>query len=158
MQGKEAKIVIFDITPAHEQYGSMVGFLREDNRVNVALTRARDALFCVGNLDCWRGDLQQLMERSKATSMGYLIMDLIYFGDICDAHLSDRLPAEDGECRKQSDEWSKSLDHEPKLSHDPTSQATKYNKKSKNQRTYERGIINKLNKMPEEAYKRQEDL
>jgi superfamily I DNA and/or RNA helicase len=47
VQGREAEVVIFSVTRSNED--SRVGFLREFERVNVALSRARELLIVVGD-------------------------------------------------------------------------------------------------------------
>ncbi|KAI9838819.1 MAG: hypothetical protein M1837_002312 [Sclerophora amabilis] len=49
-QGRERKVVILDVsTPGGEEYA--LGFVRDPNRQNMALTRARDGLIIIGNED-----------------------------------------------------------------------------------------------------------
>lgn len=48
LQGKEADVVIFSCVRAHSR-SSGVGFLSDVRRMNVGLTRARRALWIVGN-------------------------------------------------------------------------------------------------------------
>ena len=45
-QGCESKTVIVSFVRSH---GNTAGFLRNEQRLNVAMTRARHALICVGN-------------------------------------------------------------------------------------------------------------
>jgi superfamily I DNA and/or RNA helicase len=47
VQGREAEIVIFSVTRSNE--GERAGFLQEFSRINVALSRAREALVIVGD-------------------------------------------------------------------------------------------------------------
>lgn len=48
-QGQEADVCIFSVTRSNDQ--SDYGFLTSDERINVALSRARDGLVIVGNID-----------------------------------------------------------------------------------------------------------
>ena len=51
-QGEENEIVILSLVRSNNQ-GS-IGFVKLDNRINVALSRARVALYVFGNFKCIR--------------------------------------------------------------------------------------------------------
>ena len=48
-QGEENDIILLSLVRSNEE--GKVGFLKTDNRVNVALSRARNALYIIGNMD-----------------------------------------------------------------------------------------------------------
>lgn len=50
-QGGEKQCIIFDFVFAQEHRGG-VGFVSQGGRLNVGITRARDAFFIVGDIDC----------------------------------------------------------------------------------------------------------
>ncbi len=52
-QGKENRIIILSLTRSDKRFRP--GFLRTNNRINVAMSRAMDRLLIVGNTDMWRG-------------------------------------------------------------------------------------------------------
>lgn len=68
-QGEEAKIILLSLVRSNES-GS-IGFLAFRNRICVALSRARDGLYMVGNMDLlarcskiWKSIKQRLTEHS----------------------------------------------------------------------------------------------
>ena len=62
-QGEEARIVIVSLTRSNAQ--GQIGFLKEAQRVNVLLSRARDALILVGNPHCLLGRRGTLSETGQ---------------------------------------------------------------------------------------------
>lgn len=68
-QGEEAKIVILSTVRSNPE--DRVGFLKTDNRINVACSRARNGFYVVGNsslmkrVPMWRTIINHLKERSK---------------------------------------------------------------------------------------------
>ena len=48
-QGRERDVIIYSVVRSNPQ--RVIGFLRDERRLNVALSRAREALFVVGNTD-----------------------------------------------------------------------------------------------------------
>jgi superfamily I DNA and/or RNA helicase len=62
-QGKESDVVIFSVTRTKGSYR----FLADDRRVNVALSRARDRIFIVGNQEYSEKEplLKTIMEQCK---------------------------------------------------------------------------------------------
>lgn len=66
-QGEENDIIIISMVRSNNE--GDIGFLQTPNRVNVALSRAKKALYCVGNFDCLtKGSKlwQQIIEKVKA--------------------------------------------------------------------------------------------
>lgn len=55
-QGEENDIILLSFVRSNDE--ANIGFLKISNRVNVALSRARKGLYCIGNFDC-------LAEKSK---------------------------------------------------------------------------------------------
>jgi hypothetical protein len=53
-QGEEANIIIASLVRSNA--AGKLGFLNEPQRVNVLLSRARDALILIGNANCLRGE------------------------------------------------------------------------------------------------------
>jgi hypothetical protein len=78
-QGCEADIVIVSFVRSNKKMGlrAKAGFLDDDRRINVALTRAKYHLICVGDtshlLSCGASTLKLMVEDAKAR-------DLVYFG------------------------------------------------------------------------------
>ena len=63
-QGEENQIILLSLVRSNEE--GKIGFLSTENRVNVALSRAKHGLFIVGNMDslCARSTLwQKIKER-----------------------------------------------------------------------------------------------
>ncbi|XP_076465430.1 NFX1-type zinc finger-containing protein 1-like [Babylonia areolata] len=67
-QGEESKIILLSLVRSNAK--GRIGFLKEDNRVCVALSRAKEGLFVVGNCsmlseaspDCWKPILKKAEE------------------------------------------------------------------------------------------------
>jgi hypothetical protein len=108
IQGGQNEIVILDITAANEWHGSLIGFLAKWNRMNVALTRAKQHLFIFGNIDCWRKELKTIVVDFKCKKFGLFVVDLVDRCDIIDVKLSttDRLPASREEMEGSEQNWS----------------------------------------------------
>jgi superfamily I DNA and/or RNA helicase len=53
-QGKENRIIIVSLVRSNEE--NKVGFLFKSNRINVALSRAKDRLIIVGNKAMWENE------------------------------------------------------------------------------------------------------
>ena len=51
-QGKENDIIIVSLVRSNS--GGRQGYVSSENRANVALSRAKEALFIIGNSDMWR--------------------------------------------------------------------------------------------------------
>jgi hypothetical protein len=83
LPGHENEIVLFAITPANEHNPANIGFLADWKRVNVALSRAKVAIWIVGNMTGMERQLNVLAEdRSKGTkNWGLFIMDIVQRGD-----------------------------------------------------------------------------
>ena len=64
-QGKESDVVIFSVTRTKGSYR----FLADDRRVNVALSRARDRIFIVGNQEYAEKEplLNMIIEKCRVT-------------------------------------------------------------------------------------------
>ncbi|CAD6446556.1 6673daf5-29dc-474a-aa64-82e0f807b877 [Sclerotinia trifoliorum] len=93
IQGGQNEFTIIDITAANEFHPSLIGFIKEWNRMNVALTRARQFLWMVGNLDAWRRELGSIVQVQRAKNFAFLIIDLLDLGDIIDMrNIANRLP------------------------------------------------------------------
>ncbi len=57
-QGKENRIIILSITRSDSK--NSPGFLKDSNRINVAMSRAMDRLIMVGNLNMWKDKNKEL--------------------------------------------------------------------------------------------------
>lgn len=55
-QGEECDIII--LTFVRSNVDGAIGFLKVSNRVNVALSRAKKGLYCIGNFECLKQDSQ----------------------------------------------------------------------------------------------------
>ena len=69
-QGEENDIILLTLVRSNEK--AKVGFLRTDNRVCVALSRARHGFYIIGNMeqlclssDLWKNIKHQLMEQNS---------------------------------------------------------------------------------------------
>ena len=71
-QGEEAKVVILSTVRSNPE--DRIGFLKTDNRINVACSRARNGFYIVGNsflmkrAPMWRKIIDHLQEKSKVGS------------------------------------------------------------------------------------------
>lgn len=53
-QGEENDIILLSLVRSNES--NAIGFLKMENRVNVALSRAKHGLYIVGNMSCLAAD------------------------------------------------------------------------------------------------------
>jgi superfamily I DNA and/or RNA helicase len=81
-QGGEAEMIILDLTVANDHHGSALGFLRDWHRMNVGLSRAKQVLLAVGNLDKWMEEIELIY--MKCPNWAYFLMDLLDRGDVLD--------------------------------------------------------------------------
>jgi hypothetical protein len=84
IQGGENEQIILSITVANEFHGSLVGFLKEWPRMNVALTRAKSVLWIVGNFDQWDTEFEVLAADKQSKNWALFIQDVRDRGDIVD--------------------------------------------------------------------------
>lgn len=107
-QGSEDEIVLICLTPANDNDPAFIGFLRNWNRLNVAITRAKQAIVLFGNLDQWRRRMAALQRTSK--SFALMVMDIVDRGDIIDLYKIDevhhRLPKTSDELLSGSEQFS----------------------------------------------------
>ena len=112
LQGGENEIIILELTPANEFNGGLIGFLREWNKINVAITRAKSVLIIVGNLDAWRQQLKVIASGLKCKKFAFLLIDLLDKGHVIDVETFDRLPASLKERKTlERQEWSQVMNH-----------------------------------------------
>jgi len=52
-QGEENKIILLSLVRSNDE--KKIGFLKMENRVNVALSRAKHGLYIIGNMECLAG-------------------------------------------------------------------------------------------------------
>ncbi|KAG4414829.1 hypothetical protein IFR04_012056, partial [Cadophora malorum] len=90
-QGNEAKLALFDFTIAWQSEGAFLGFLREWNRCNVALSRGCDVVVSMLNEKLMRGRIQSLYKQNRSWAL--YLLDLIDCGLICDVNGSQTLPS-----------------------------------------------------------------
>ncbi|CAI9741750.1 Hypothetical predicted protein [Octopus vulgaris] len=75
-QGRENDIIIMSCVRAHGSFGS-IGFLKNRRRLNVALTRAKFALYIVGHLaslegdEDWKSLIQDALDRHLVVRVGH---------------------------------------------------------------------------------------
>jgi hypothetical protein len=116
IQGGENEVVILDLTAAHEHHGGILGFLKDWSRMNVALTRARSALWIFGNLDAWSSEIEVMAADEKTQKWALLMVDLMNRGDIVQFYSpKDRrnnfLPATREESEAGYKTWSREIEH-----------------------------------------------
>ncbi|KAH8804952.1 P-loop containing nucleoside triphosphate hydrolase protein [Xylogone sp. PMI_703] len=95
-QGDENDFIILDLTPANWNDAAFIGFLSNWNRLNVAITRARQGLYMFGNLDLWRTRIAKVPKQ-----FALMLMDIVDRGDVIELEKLDeachRLPADRAE-------------------------------------------------------------
>jgi hypothetical protein len=113
-QGSEAPIIVLELTPANEHHGSLIGFLAEWNRINVALTRAKEALWIVGNLDAWMSELKVIVKGFKCKKFALFLIDLLDKDHVIDVESQHYLPANEEEALgPDSSNWTKLMEEMP---------------------------------------------
>jgi hypothetical protein len=104
-QGDEDDLIFFCLTMANENDPAFLGFLSNWNRINVAITRSKQCLVLVGNMDLWRTRIERIYKQSP--KFAFLIMDLTDRGDIVDLDVIEhRLPKDAAEFQAGADNWS----------------------------------------------------
>jgi hypothetical protein len=154
MQGNENEIIIACLTTANEHHGSIIGFLREYNRLNVIQTRAKQVFILVGNIERWRSELIVLVKGLKCKRLALLIIDFLDLGDVIDVDAHHLLPASEDESRNiPKDDWSleqPSPDFDDcQLSDRNAALLTKYNRKARE--VYELELLKELQQYRSEA-------
>ncbi|QSZ29339.1 hypothetical protein DSL72_003853 [Monilinia vaccinii-corymbosi] len=109
-QSSENDIVFLAITPADQQNGGLIGFLRDWNRMNVALTRPKMVLVIFGNLDLWRTQLPVITEGLRCKNFGYMMIDLLDLGDVVDVEGNNSLPRSKVELINGLSSWSTKIE------------------------------------------------
>lgn len=68
-QGRQARFVVMDLTGPHLNLKDpeKIGFIGDEKRLNVALTRARDALIIIGDFSTWQAHLPALRRGGNAS-------------------------------------------------------------------------------------------
>lgn len=98
-QGNEAKLAMFDMTVAWQSQGAFVGFLKDWNRCNVALSRGCDVVVSLFNEPVMRKRIESLGKQNLVWAL--YIMDLVDLGLIYDVDAypygGDRLPLDSAE-------------------------------------------------------------
>lgn len=106
----------FDATIANKSLASFLGFLRIWNRPNVAMSRPRDVLCILLNIEPMRELLDDLY--SKSPQWALFLLDLLGLGDICDLDASPVRP-------KSRDEFTQSPEHWTDVQSQPKQKAQK---------------------------------
>lgn len=115
-QGSEAKWVLFDATIANKSLASFLGFLKIWNRPNVAMSRPRDVLCILLNVEPMRELLDDLYSQSPQWAL--FLLDILDLGDICDIEGSPLLP-------KNREEFMRGLEHWTDVQSQPKQKAQK---------------------------------
>jgi hypothetical protein len=110
-QGSENEIVILGLTPADRHNGSVIGFLKEWNRMNVALTRSKSVLTIFGNLDYWRSQLKVIGHANNCKNFAYMVVDLLDRGDIIDVDGINRVTRSLAEAKTNN--WTVGIEDTP---------------------------------------------
>ncbi|KUJ16873.1 uncharacterized protein LY89DRAFT_733877 [Mollisia scopiformis] len=101
-QGSEEDIILLDLTTANEHDPAAIGFLRKWNRINVAITRCKQALVMFGNLDLLRTRIEAINDNASS-NFALMLMDIIDRGDVIDYC---NLDAENDFLPKDAIEWA----------------------------------------------------
>ncbi|PQE13473.1 tRNA-splicing endonuclease protein [Rutstroemia sp. NJR-2017a WRK4] len=112
-QGSENEIILLGLTPADSHNGSILGFLKEWNRVNVALTRAKSVLIIFGNLDCWCSQLKVIGSVQASKNFAYMVVDLLDRGDVIDVDGVNKLPKNGKEVDAGAGSWTMQIEDTP---------------------------------------------
>ncbi len=79
-QGHEAQVIILDLVAANETHPERIGFVGEKRRLNVSLTRAKQALIIIGNMDLWWPNLKNIRGPGNRPEFGELLVDVTTLG------------------------------------------------------------------------------
>lgn len=103
IQGGEGAIVFLEITAHHT---SLLGFMKEWNHINVAITRAKDALYIVGNLDAFRSQFLLLVKGLKCKKLALMMVDYLDHGRVIDVVGIPSLPSSQEEQLLDPEQWT----------------------------------------------------
>ena len=73
VQGREKEVVIFSAVRSAARCRARIGFVADERRINVGLTRARTSLLLVGNLSVLKGDAHWAALIRHATAEGCVL-------------------------------------------------------------------------------------
>ncbi|CRG89918.1 hypothetical protein PISL3812_06957 [Talaromyces islandicus] len=92
-QGQEANIVIYMLVKPSAD-SKQIGFVADSRRLNVALSRAKDALVIIGNLKAWNKQLMEEMKNNKTHAvLRKLLADVQDKSNIVPVRLKDATPS-----------------------------------------------------------------
>lgn len=114
IQGGENSIIIWDVTPANEHNPAQIGFLQDWRRVNIASTRAKDALWIVGNHTALESQINVLWKNKKERgpkNFAHLLVDVKDNFDLVNFNACHVLPRTLAEAKASPEHWSHEMEH-----------------------------------------------
>ncbi|CZR63032.1 uncharacterized protein PAC_12929 [Phialocephala subalpina] len=147
IQGGQNQIIILMVPPHHP---NTLGFMKEWNRWNVALTRAKSVLYIIGPLDSYRKYLKVLAKDMKCVKLALMVIDFLDKGRVIDVEGVQKLPLNVGEYK--SGNFSRKMNDLPGKVTTLTSDQNKYLKETPEVKmAYERELLAQLQKMRDNA-------
>ncbi|KAI9878183.1 MAG: hypothetical protein M1830_001618 [Pleopsidium flavum] len=75
-QGREAEIIILDLTAANPRDPARIGFVGDAKRLNVGLTRPKSGLIIIGNMDLWWKAITFIIRPENRPDFGRFMQDV----------------------------------------------------------------------------------
>ncbi|KAK0108023.1 hypothetical protein ONS95_002848 [Cadophora gregata] len=155
--GVQNQIVIL-LIPPHD--ASHLGFMREWNRFNVALTRAKSVLYIFGNFDGLRSQLKVISKGMGCKKLALMLVDYMDKGRVIDFESNNVLPASREEAFQDVEKWTDRQQRPSPVSMRLSQKLQDIQKDytGEGSERFELELLNKLQKLRAQAAEHQKDF